>query len=118
MAWPVLVTVAKAVPWLALVQQAPAILDAANRLRAKSRPEKDVTGNSKSVETQVDEIHGTLAHLQAQDRDTAEVISQLALQHQEMAIGIQTLARKTRLLAYGLLIAILVALVAIAKAFV
>lgn len=118
MAWPALVAVAKAVPWLALVQQAPAILDAANRLRAKSNSNTDISSDREPLESEIDEIQKALAHLQNQDKETAEVIRQLAEQNQEMATSIQALAAKTRALGYGLLVAVLVALAALVKAFV
>ena len=118
MAWPALVAVAKAVPWLALVQQAPGILDAANRLRAKSRSKVDISVESKPARSETEEIEKAIAHLQNQERETAEVIRQLAEQNQELATSIQALAAKTRALGYGLLVAWLAALAAVAAAFV
>jgi septal ring factor EnvC (AmiA/AmiB activator) len=118
MAWPALIAVAKAVPWVALVQQAPAILDAANRLRARSRSKADISEESKPARSETDEIEKAIAQLQNQDRETAEVIRQLAEQNQELATSIQTLAAKTRALGYGLLVASLAALAAVVTVFV
>ncbi|MFT5450042.1 MAG: hypothetical protein ACI9DC_005244 [Gammaproteobacteria bacterium] len=115
MAWPVIVAVAKAVPWLALVQQAPGILEAANRLRTRSNSTPDLPSDERSPESEVAEVRAALAQLQRQNEETAEVIRQLAEQNQEMAVSIQTLAEKTKALGYGLFIAIILAMVAATK---
>jgi septal ring factor EnvC (AmiA/AmiB activator) len=117
MAWPALVAVAKTVPWLALVKQAPAILEAANRLRSKSNSKADISRDRKPLEPEIDEIQKILAHLQNQDLETAEVIRQLAEQNRDMATSIQTLAGKIRALGYGLLVTVFIALAAVVKVF-
>ena len=62
-------------------------------------------------------IQTSIEYLEAQDRNTAEVVRQLALQSQEMITGMQTLARKVRLLTYVVAVATIIALVATVKAF-
>lgn len=116
MAWPALIAVAKAVPWLALVQQAPGILDAANRLRARTDAGSGPPHAEGSLEAEVAELRDAVAHLRDQDAATAEVIRQLAEQNQEMAVSIQALAAKTRALGIALAVAVAVALAALAKA--
>ena len=115
MAWPVLVAVAKAVPWLALVQQAPAVLDAANKLRAKSNSSSDLPNNDESLESKIDAMETVLVRLENHDRETAEVVRQLAEQNQEMATSIEALVAKIKVLGFGLIAATLIAAVALVK---
>lgn len=117
MAWPALVAVARAVPWLALVKQAPAIINAANRLRERTNTRTDLAGGDSSLGSEIERMQAALAHLENQDRETAEVIRQLAEQNQEMATSIQALAARTKVFGYGLLVAFLVALAAAVKTF-
>lgn len=103
MIWPVLTTVAKAIPWVALAQQAPAILEAANRLRARSQPAQSLADTGPSAEEQLAALRTSLMQLEAQQGEVAEIVRQLALQSQEMVRGMEVLARKVRLLGYALL---------------
>ena len=88
MAWPILASLAKAIPWVALVQQAPAILEAANKLRAKNKPAESLNSAGQSSESQFAAICSRLEALEAQDRETAEVVQQLALQNQDVVCRI------------------------------
>ena len=117
MAWPALVAVAKAVPWLALVQQAPAILAAAEKIRSKGSRKSESSLDQKPRVPGIEEIQKALEQLQNQDRETAEVVRQLAAQNMELAASIRTLAAKTKALGYGLLVAGVIALSAAVKAF-
>ncbi|MFT5114275.1 MAG: hypothetical protein ACI8P9_003611 [Parasphingorhabdus sp.] len=113
MAWPLLATIAKAIPWGTLVQQAPAIIESANKLRTKNKPKESIEVGEPSSKSQMAALQSSVETLETHDREAAEVVRQLALQSQEMVINMQALEKKVRLLLFGVLFALAVAATAV-----
>lgn len=107
MAAPILVAL-KAVPWGALLRNAPAILTTADRLwsAVKGRKEKPPPGS------ELQALSGRVAALEGHDQANAELVKEIAQQVQHLTDTAQVLAARLRIaIATGvLLLAISIAL--------
>ncbi len=113
MAWPWLTVAVKTIPWGALVRRAPDIIDAASGLLAtrKSGPaEEDAAART---ESQLGELQERLASLESHDRETAEVVNQIAEQTRDLTNGLGILAAKVRVLSLALVVTAALAIIAI-----
>lgn len=109
MAWPWLTIAVKSIPWTTLVRRAPDIIDAAGDLLA-SRKAGHVAAKT---ETQLGDLEQRLASLESNDRETAEVVNQIAAQTQDLTNGLGILAAKVRVLSVLLALTLVLAIVAI-----
>lgn len=113
MAWPWLTVAVKTIPWGTLVRRAPDIIDAASSLLASRKAGQAAEQASARAESRIGELHERLAELEAHDRETAEVVNQIAEQTRDLTSGIEILAAKVRLLSLLLVLTVVLVLVAI-----
>jgi len=103
-------TVLKALPWGAILSQAPVVVDAANRLLAQTRrrrPDADAPAELASLQERVEA-------LEEHDRADAAVMKQLAEEVAALARASEVLALRVRLVMLLSVAAIVIGLVAIA----
>ena len=98
MAWSWLSVAAKSIPWGTIVRRAPDIIDAASGLLASRKGKRSAEETANRTETELSTIRERLGELEAHNEETAEVINQIAQQTQDLAIGMEVLAAKVRLL--------------------
>jgi hypothetical protein len=101
------------VPWLQIVQLVPSILDVSRELLRKSKrlpPPSASPGNDGS-----DAAAARLAQLEENEQRQAELISQMAEQIAQLTRAVTTLHRRAIWLTAGMSVAIVVAVVAIAR---
>jgi hypothetical protein len=106
MAWPVIAKVALSIPWADLIRHGPDIVDAAGKLLRRSKNEPLHESTDYSLDSQLQEILRTLDYFKTQDRHTAEIIKQLAVQSGTIVQGMQALERRVQLSSYCALLAI------------
>lgn len=113
MAWPWLAVAAKSIPWTTLVRRAPDIIDAASSLLASRKAGEAARHAAARTESQLGELQERLANLEADDRETAEVVNQIAEQIRDLTNGIEILAAKLRLLSVLVVVTAVLAIVAV-----
>lgn len=114
MAWPWLTVAVKTIPWGTLVRRAPDIIDAASSLLASRKTGQVVEDTTARTETQLGELQGRLASLESHERETAEVVNQIAEQTRDLTTGLGILAAKVRVLSLLLVFTVALAIIAIA----
>lgn len=113
MAWPWLAVAVKTIPWGTLVRRAPDIIDAAAGLLASRKATRAAEDVSARTASKLDDLRGRLEALEAHDRETAEVVNQIAEQTRDLTEGIGILAAKLRLLSLLLVVTLALTVVGI-----
>lgn len=113
MAWPWLAVAVKTIPWATLLRRAPDIIDAASNLLASRKTNKAAVHAAAKTESQLGELQERLAGLEAHDRETAEVVNQIAEQTQELTNVLRAVAAKVKLLQILLVATAVIAIVAV-----
>jgi hypothetical protein len=113
MAWPWLAVAVKTIPWATLLRRAPDIIDAAGSLLASRKAVQSADHAAARTESQLGELQERLARLEAHDRESAEVVNQIAEQTRDLTNGLGILAAKVRLLSVLLVLTVLLSIVAI-----
>ena len=113
MAWPWLAVAAKSIPWTTLLRRAPDIIDAAASLLASRKAGQDAERAAARTDSQLGELEERLENLESHDRETAEVVNQIAEQTRDLTNGISILAAKVRLLSVLLVLTAALAIIAI-----
>jgi hypothetical protein len=113
MAWPWLTVAVKTIPWGTLVRRAPDIIDAASGLLAARKPRQAEEDATARTESQLGELQERLASLEAHDRETAEVVNQIAEQTRDLTNGLGILAAKVRVLSLLLVVTAALAIIAV-----
>ena len=102
-------TVLKALPWRTILNQAPTVVDAANRLLTQARRKRADGGSQDTVHTLLERIEALEEH----DRADAAVMKQLAEELAALARASQVIALRMRILLFLSLMALLASLVAL-----
>lgn len=113
MAWPWLTIAVKSIPWTTLVRRAPDIIDAAGDLLASRKTDQAAEEVAAKTESQLGDLEQRLANLESHDRETAEVVNQIAVQTQDLTNGLGILAAKVRVLSLLVVLTLVLAIVAI-----
>ncbi len=96
MAWPWLKVAAKTIPWAALIQRAPEIIEFSKRLvNRKADPAKR---GPTQMHPQADELRERLRNLEARDQENAKVMEQMAQQLQDLTNSVEVLSARMRVL--------------------
>ena len=113
MAWPWLTVAVKTIPWGTLVRRAPDIIDAASSLLASRKSGQAAEEVTARTESQLGELQERLASLESHDRETAEVVNQIAEQTRDLTNGLGILAAKVRVLSLLVVVTAALAIIAI-----
>lgn len=113
MAWPWVTVAVKSIPWATLVRRAPDIIDAASSLLASRKAGQEADSAATRTESQLGELQERLEGLEAHDRETAEVVNQIAEQTRDLTTVIGILAAKVRMLSILLVVTAALAVIAI-----
>ncbi len=113
MAWPWLTVAVKTIPWSTLVRRAPDIIDAAASLLTSRKASQAADHAAAKAESQLGELQERLSSLESHDRDSAEVVNQIAEQTRDLTNGLGILAAKVRLLSLLLVVTTALAIIAI-----
>ena len=97
----------KAIPWAALLANAPALAESARRLVSETRARRGSTPS-----TDVAALADRIAALEQRDRDTAELLAQLTAQNASLTSATEVLEARLRTL---MIVATLAASVAVAS---
>jgi len=103
-----------AVPWLQIVQLVPSIVDVSRELlrRTKGTP----AGPGEGAAGVGRDLHARIAALEENERRQAELVNQMAEQMAVLTRAVTSLHKQTVWLTFGLGVAVIVALVAVALA--
>lgn len=97
----------KAIPWAALLTNAPALAESARRLVSDTRARRGSTAS-----TDVAALAERIASLEQRDRETAELVAQLTAQNASLTSVTEVLEARVRAL---MIVATLAAVVAVAS---
>lgn len=103
-------TALRAVPWGTILNQAPTVVDAANRLLSRSKRKPDQSGSLDEIEA----LKERIAALEEHDEADAAVVKQLADQVAELSRLSQVIAVRMRMVLLLSVVAVLTSTVALA----
>ncbi len=103
-------TALKALPWGAILSQAPTVVDAANRLLSQTKRKRPQPGSLDDLET----LKARVAALEEHDEADAAVVKQLAEQVVELSRASQVMAVRMRMVLLLAVVAIITGIAAIA----
>jgi hypothetical protein len=101
----------KAIPWAAILANAPALAESARRLLSSTRPGRAAT--SADVATLAERV----AALEQRDRETAELVAQLTAQNAALTTATEVLEARVRALMVVAGLAAVLALAALVAVF-